>query len=131
MVRRVTKAPPRSQLQYVRNSHALQGLRDLPGVKPAPFPAYIEPLLATKWERPPPGDQWLHEVKFDGYRLQLHRKEAAVRCYTRRGYDWTNRFPSLVECLWDLKAYRVVIDGEVIVVAGDGATDFSALESYV
>jgi bifunctional non-homologous end joining protein LigD len=103
----------------------------LPGVRGAQFPSYIEPLLATQVHKPVGGDQWVHEIKFDGYRLQIHKQEAAVRCFTRRGYDWSDRFPTLVQALWPLKTHAAILDGEVVALTLDGIADFGALESYV
>jgi hypothetical protein len=61
------------------------------GVK-ALFPGFIEPSLATSIEKVPSGQRWLHEIKFDGYRVQVHLANEAVKVYTRRGNEWTKRF---------------------------------------
>jgi bifunctional non-homologous end joining protein LigD len=61
------------------------------GVK-APYPGFIEPALATSIEKVPAGDRWIHEIKFDGYRVQLHLVNDGIKIFTRRGNDWTNRF---------------------------------------
>jgi bifunctional non-homologous end joining protein LigD len=61
------------------------------GVK-APFPGFIEPELATSIEKVPSGERWLNEIKFDGYRVQLHIHNDAIRIFTCRGNDWTRRF---------------------------------------
>ena len=61
------------------------------GIK-AHFPGFIPPALATSIERVPTGDRWIHEIKFDGYRVQLHIANEGVRIFTRNGHDWTNRF---------------------------------------
>jgi len=61
------------------------------GVK-APFPGCVEPALATSIERVPNGERWIHEIKFDGYRVQLHIANDAIKVLTRRGNDWTRRF---------------------------------------
>jgi bifunctional non-homologous end joining protein LigD len=58
------------------------------GVK-APLPGFIEPALATAISSVPNGERWLHEIKFDGYRVQVHLANEAVKVYTRRGNDWT------------------------------------------
>jgi len=60
------------------------------GVK-APFPGFIEPALATSIAKTPSGERWIHEIKFDGYRVQVHLANEAVKVYTRRGNDWTTR----------------------------------------
>ena len=60
------------------------------GVK-APFPGFIEPALATSIGNVPNGERWIHEIKFDGYRVQVHLANEAIKVYTRRGNDWTTR----------------------------------------
>jgi bifunctional non-homologous end joining protein LigD len=100
----------------------------LEGAKAGPPPKFIEPALATLRGRPPAGDNWVHEIKFDGYRLQAHLREGNTTFYTRRGYDWTSRFKSLQAAFWDLAADRAVIDGEVVVQTPEGLSDFGALE---
>ena len=56
------------------------------------FPGFIEPALRTSIEKVPGGERWIHEIKFDGYRVQVHLVNEAVKVFTRRGHDWTNRF---------------------------------------
>jgi len=125
------RSVPKSQCQYVSQSTALPLARQAPGVKSAPRPRYVEPLLATQAAKAPSGQRWVHEIKFDGYRLQLHKSDAGVPCYTRRGYDWAKRFSTLVTAAGQLKEHSIVLDGEAVVVTDGGGTDFSALESYV
>jgi bifunctional non-homologous end joining protein LigD len=98
------------------------------GVK-APFPGFIEPELATSIEKVPSGERWLHEIKFDGYRVQVHLRDAAVKVFTRRGNDWTNRFRKIAADIWHVGAGSAVIDGEVVVPATNGTTDFSVLQN--
>jgi hypothetical protein len=95
------------------------------GIK-APFPGFIEPALATSVDRVPAGSRWVHEIKFDGYRVQVHLRDAAV---TRRGNDWTNRFRKIAADAWHINAGSAIIDGEVVVRAADGSTDFSVLQN--
>src|SRR4051812_22502045 len=125
MVRRDVKRLPPSRRQYVRTFPALQLARGIPGVRPASAPGFIEPSLATLHPKPPRGDQWVHEIKYDGYRLQLHINEGHVQLFTRRGHDWTERFETIVLAAWNLKTYKAIIDGEVIVPAGERAVGFS------
>src|SRR5436190_16573363 len=126
------RSVPRSRRQYVQslNVPALRIVRDLPGVKGAPMPAYVEPCLATLADRAPGGDRWVHEIKFDGYRLQLHIAGGQVSCFTRRGYDWAKRFPTIVAAAARLELDATIIDGEAVVVTPKGDTDFAALECY-
>jgi bifunctional non-homologous end joining protein LigD len=68
-------------------------------------------------------------MKFDGYRVQVHIKDAAVTVFTRRGNDWTKRFKKIADDVWQISAGSVIIDGEVVVPAADGTTDFSVLQN--
>jgi hypothetical protein len=76
----------------------------------------------------PAGERWLHEIKFDGYRVQVHVNEA-VKVFTRRGHDWTRRFRKIADDAWHVAARSAIIDGEVVVPAADGSTDFSILQN--
>lgn len=98
------------------------------GVK-APFPAFVEPALATSVEKAPGGDRWIHEIKFDGYRVQLHLANTEVTVYTRRGHDWTERFAKVAGDAWHIQAGSAIIDGAVVVPSPDGTTDFSVLQN--
>jgi bifunctional non-homologous end joining protein LigD len=98
------------------------------GVK-APFPGFIEPALATSIEKVPSGERWIHEIKFDGYRVQVHLADEAAKIFTRRGHDWTHRFKKVAHDAWRIKASSAVVDGEIVVPAADGTTDFSVLQN--
>jgi bifunctional non-homologous end joining protein LigD len=95
----------------------------------APFPGFIEVALASSTEKVPSGERWVHEIKFDGYRVQVHLRDAAVKVFTRRGHDWTNRFRKIASDAWHINAGSAIIDGEVVVPSADGATDFSVLQN--
>jgi bifunctional non-homologous end joining protein LigD len=98
------------------------------GVK-VPFPGFIEPALATAIGRVPNGERWIHEIKFDGYRVQIHLANEAVKIFTRRGHDWTNRFKKIAADAWHIAAGSAIVDGEVVVPAENGTTDFSVLQN--
>ncbi|MET4210642.1 non-homologous end-joining DNA ligase [Bradyrhizobium sp. LA2.1] len=98
------------------------------GVK-APFPGFIEPALASSIDRVPSGERWIHEIKFDGYRVQVHLAKEAVTVFTRRGHDWTKRFKKVADDAWHIKASSAIIDGEAVVPAAGGSTDFSVLQN--
>src|SRR5437879_7745420 len=98
------------------------------GVK-APFPGFIEPALATSIDKVPSGDRWIHEIKFDGYRVQLHIHNDAIKVLTRRGNDWTRRFSKIAADAYLINAGSAIIDGEIVVPAADGTTDFSVLQN--
>src|SRR6266478_8315698 len=84
---RAASARPRSSSRFIA--------RVLPGAKPAPFPDFIEPCLATLRSKVPSARGFVHELKLDGYRVQLHLHDGRVSLYTRTGLDWTTRFPTI------------------------------------
>jgi bifunctional non-homologous end joining protein LigD len=89
------------------------------GVK-TPLPGFVEPAQASSIDKVPSGGRWIHEIKFDGYRVQIHLANEAVRIFTRRGHDWTHRFKKASHDAWHIKAASAVIDGEIVVPAADG-----------
>ncbi|EAQ34820.1 DNA ligase-like protein [Nitrobacter sp. Nb-311A] len=95
----------------------------------ANFPGFIPPALASPIERVPKGKRWIHEIKFDGYRVQVHLVEKNVKVFTRRGNDWTKRFRKIADDASRIPAVTAIIDGEVVVPAEDGTTDFSVLQN--
>lgn len=90
------------------------------------MPGFIKPQLATLRSKAPAGKQWIHEIKFDGYRVQLHINDGRKKAYTRTGLDWSKRF-SLIAGALDLPG-QAIIDGEVVVVH-EGRTNFSELQA--
>jgi bifunctional non-homologous end joining protein LigD len=100
------------------------------GAKNASLPAFVEPALATLAAAPPAGDKWLHEIKFDGYRIQARIEAGRVKLLTRSGLDWTGKFgKQLVRELAALPVGLALIDGEIVVENDAGASDFSALQA--
>ena len=75
----------------------------------------------------PSGPDWFHEVKHDGYRLQVRRDGDTVRLFTRRGYDWSGRYPSIAVTATLLRARSFTLDGEAVVCGPDGVGLFDAL----
>jgi bifunctional non-homologous end joining protein LigD len=90
---------------------------------------FIEPQLPSLVDQPPEGKHWIHEIKHDGYRCQVLLERGKARVFTRNGYDWTDRFPSIVRAAANLRCQWAIIDGEAIVQDGNGASDFGALRS--
>jgi bifunctional non-homologous end joining protein LigD len=90
---------------------------------------FIEPCIPILAPKPPAGPQWVHEIKHDGYRLIVWRDGDRVRLFTRRGYDWTERFPAIVTAAVRVRARSFTLDGEAVVVGPDGVADFDALHS--
>jgi bifunctional non-homologous end joining protein LigD len=90
------------------------------------MPGFIKPQLATLKAKAPVGPHWLHEIKFDGYRVQVHLNKGKRKVYTRNGLDWTKRF-SVVAGTLDMTG-QAIIDGEVVVIH-EGRTNFSELQA--
>lgn len=104
---------------------------ELPKSKKTAQPDKISPQLATLVKEVPKGDQWLHEIKFDGYRLLCMTRNGRARLMTRRANDWTDKFPSIAEAVEKLEIPDAVLDGELVVLRRDGTTDFQALQNYM
>ncbi|NKQ85185.1 non-homologous end-joining DNA ligase [Rhizobium ruizarguesonis] len=93
-----------------------------------PMPDRIEPCLALLKARPPKGDDWVYEIKWDGYRLSVHVEPTGIRILTRGGYDWTDRFPAIkLAAMW-LPVGTAILDGEAVVLDEQGRSDFGLLQ---
>ncbi|MGI4829516.1 MAG: DNA ligase D [Janthinobacterium lividum] len=92
-------------------------------------PEFLEPELAQETEAPPEGTGWLHELKLDGYRMQARKSGRGVQMLTRSGLDWTHRVPSIAEAVAQLPVSSATLDGEVVVLAADGNTNFADLQA--
>ena len=90
---------------------------------------FIRPCLPTLRKDPPAGDGWLHEVKFDGWRLQLHKIGKDVVVYSKQGHDFTHRFPEITRAFLRFPARTAIVDAELTACDGQGMPDFSALLS--
>jgi len=101
----------------------------LPGAVAAPLPETIEPMLATAVGTPPEGDEWLHEIKLDGYRVLCRVRGDDVRFFTRSGADWTTRFAALIPAVRELELGDAWLDGEVVALLPDGHSGFGALQA--
>jgi bifunctional non-homologous end joining protein LigD len=94
----------------------------------APLPHFVSPCLATLVEKAPDSDRFEHEIKFDGYRVQARLDHGKVKLLTRKGLDWTKRFPSVAEAVARLPAETALIDGELVSEDADGISRFSLLQ---
>ena len=92
-----------------------------------PVLRFIEPCLPSPADRPPSGSNWIHEIKHDGYRLMARRDPVGIRLITRRGNDWSDRFPLVVEAVNHLKVRSCLIDGEVVCCDERGLARFDVL----
>ncbi|MDE1992639.1 MAG: DNA ligase D [Rhizobiaceae bacterium] len=118
------------QTEKRRSKSTSLDLGAIKGVRKAPMPAFIEPSLATLMAKPPAGERWIHEIKFDGYRLQVHIYAGKIKLITRNGLDWTAKFgKEIVSAFKELQLETAVIDGELVVETATGASDFSALQA--
>lgn len=92
------------------------------------MPEFLAPQLAKLVSKPPSGDEWLHELKFDGYRMLCHLNRGKSRFWSRNGKDWTAKFPNLAESLKALPVTTAILDGEVVIVDKEGRSSFQRLQ---
>ncbi|HEY6322883.1 MAG TPA: DNA ligase D [Thermoanaerobaculia bacterium] len=102
--------------------------RAVPGARRAAMPRTVAPELATLVSAPPAGGQWLHEIKFDGYRLVCEVRRGKAQLLTRHGKDWSDRFAPVAAAAAALPVDTAILDGEVTVLLPDGRTSFQALQ---
>jgi len=93
-----------------------------------PLPEFVAPALATLSEHAPQAGDWIHEIKFDGYRIQARLDGGTVKLLTRKGLDWTRKFPSVAAAVAKLPAESALIDGELVVNDAHGVSSFSLLQ---
>lgn len=125
--------PAKPSAKRATNTHARKAIKSS-DEKPvrarrAAFPENIEPQLATPIDKLPTGDQWMHEIKFDGYRILAFWNDGKVVLRTRNQNDWTMRFPEIAEAVSKLRVRQAVLDGEVVALLPNGASSFQALQT--
>jgi bifunctional non-homologous end joining protein LigD len=91
---------------------------------------FVDPCIPALADKPPAGPGWVHEIKHDGYRLIVRRDGEAVRLFTRRGYDWTGRYPAIASAAAKIRAQSFTLDGEAVVCGEDGVAIFDALHRH-
>ncbi|MBV9575931.1 MAG: DNA ligase D, partial [Gammaproteobacteria bacterium] len=99
--------------------------------KSNPFPSKILPELATLVDKPPIGKKWLHEIKFDGYRLLAFKKNNKTKLFTRHHQDWTDKFTLIVERINNLPIKDIIFDGEIVVLDKNQHSDFQLLQNSI
>jgi bifunctional non-homologous end joining protein LigD len=122
------KAPKPFMTARAKRASA-DAVKEPKGKKVAAMPDFVAPELCTSVERPPSGEGWCHEIKFDGYRVQLRVEDGDARLKTRKGLDWTDKFQAIARegsALPD-----ALIDGEIVALDHDGAPDFSTLQAAI
>jgi hypothetical protein len=98
-------------------------------VGPTSPPAWVKPQLAKLVEKAPDGLDWLHEIKFDGYRMHTRLDAGGVQILTRRGNDWTAKYPAITKSITRLPAQNAYLDGEFCGVLPDGRTAFNLIQN--
>src|SRR5947209_5703477 len=93
------------------------------------LPAWIPPQLAQLVKTAPDGPDWLHEIKFDGYRMHARLDHGSIQLLTRKGLDWTRKYPAIAEALKRLPASQAYLDGELCGVRPDGTTSFDMIQA--
>lgn len=106
-------------------------IQHLPGARKTAMPEFVSPQLATLVKEAPTGDQWLHELKFDGYRLLCHVQRGQVRLWTRNQKDWTDKFPGVVKALKKLRVQSAILDAEVVAMDSSGRSSFQMLQQAI
>jgi len=132
-------APPAAGARAARAkpATAARAARAKPAAAPATrgragaLPRFVPPELATLVSEAPEGNEWLHEIKFDGYRILARLEDGRVRLMSRNDKDWTARLPEVAEAVARLPARRALIDGEVVVLQPDGTSSFQALQNLM
>lgn len=128
------KAPSRKRAQAAVVQPArkiLKAANDAPlqaGARKAALPDFVKPCLATLADKAPDSGNWIHEIKFDGYRLQARLDDGKVKLLTRNGLDWSRKFPAIAKAVASLKAKQALIDGELVVNDSNGVSSFSLLQ---
>jgi len=95
----------------------------------AALPEWIRPQLTQLVDQAPEGHGWLHEIKFDGYRMHARLDHGAVRLLTRTGLDWTHKYPAIAEAVSSIGAEQAYLDGKLCGVRADGITSFSMIQA--
>jgi bifunctional non-homologous end joining protein LigD len=93
------------------------------------LPGWIKPQLTQLVDQAPDGPEWLHEIKFDGYRMHARLDRGAVRLLTRTGLDWTNKYPAIAAAVASIGAAQAYLDGELCGIGPDGITSFSMIQA--
>src|SRR5262249_51418482 len=108
---------------------ALPDPETVPGARKGILPAFLEPSLPEPTDKAPSGPKWVHEIKFDGYRIQARIDGSSVRLLTRTGLDWTERFSFVATGLKKLGLSSALLDGEIVVEDESGLPSFTLLQA--
>ncbi len=101
----------------------------VPGARPGRLPSFVQPQLATLVSAPPAGDSWLHEIKFDGYRILCRVQKGRTTLWSRNARNWTTQFPGIAGAAARLPVQEALLDGEIALLLPNGTTSFQALQN--
>ncbi|MCB4809818.1 DNA ligase D [Methylovorus menthalis] len=118
-----TRARKSTKTEEIRQEDIVQS-----SGKPEPMPTTMQPQLALLAKKAPLGEDWLTEVKFDGYRMLARREQGKVRLYSRNGHDWTAKWKGIADALKQLPVDQAWLDGELVALQADGKVSFQALQ---
>ena len=127
---KVSGTEPTETATEQESPNASQTLANFSPTADLPFKS-MKPMLASLKNYVPKGSEWVHELKFDGYRCLIFIENQKVRLITRNGHDWSHKVPSLIKSLENWSPANIVLDGELVVFDESGKTDFGALQSYL
>jgi bifunctional non-homologous end joining protein LigD len=113
----------------VAKPRPVTGIARLHGARKAAMPAFIEPELATLMKAPPAGGNWIHEIKYDGYRMLARIEDGSARMISRNKKDWTGNFSSVAQAAARLPVKTAWLDGEVVALDAEGRSSFQALQN--
>ncbi|BCA96005.1 ATP-dependent DNA ligase [Legionella antarctica] len=130
---KIWTAQGEKKIPAVKSKSSLKApqLKGLDHLRTSPLPEFISPQLATLAIKPPKGDDWLHEVKFDGYRIIAFVDRGSVALKSRNNKDWTSHFPKVVADIKKLKLNKAVFDGEIVLLNKEGKSDFQLLQNAI
>lgn len=128
--KKVARADPAARSRKADGRWHARALR-LEGARDTPYPHDFKPQLTDHRDTAPDGDRWLHEIKWDGYRLLADLHEGEVKLRSRNGLDWTADFPEVVQALKSLPVRDARLDGELVVLDAQGRSDFAALQRVI
>ncbi|MGA9319499.1 MAG: hypothetical protein WBW06_00395, partial [Xanthobacteraceae bacterium] len=123
-----TKTAPAARSRNAKRSGNAEASRPAKS-KPQSPPKFVRLSLATLYDRPPSGPDWLHEIKFDGYRAEARLDAGDVQLLTRKQQNWTHRFAPVAEAVAALAARTALLDGEIVVEDDNGISNFSLLQT--
>ena len=125
------KAPAKGKTPAKKKTPAVSPAASptIKGARKAAMPRKIEPELATLVDAVPAGSEWIHEIKYDGYRVLCQVRDGEARLITRHGKDWTDRFAPIARAAEQLPVSEAILDGEVVVLEPDGTTSFQSLQN--